>query len=154
VYEVRRSEARVSAQKLSAYLFVAAMLATGLLAVSAGRADHLPYVRPDGSVVYGDWGLYRPGAVVPWVVGPAVIGAPPLSTTGYFFPTNRDDPGAYRRRPPEKSGPPGEPYSRWWGAESEPPNSTPPTVYAPFDPPPVILAPRVDGHSKHPHKHK
>jgi hypothetical protein len=149
-------EVRVSAQKLSACLFVAIMLAAGLaiflLAVSSGRADHLPYVRPDGAVVHGDWGLYRPGAVVPWIVGPAVIGAPPLGTGGYFFPTNRDDPGAYRRRPPEKSGPPGEPYMRWWGAESEP--TTPPTVYAPFDPPPVILAPRVDGHSKHPHKHK
>jgi hypothetical protein len=140
-------EARVSLQKLFALVFAAV---TVVLAVTGGRADHLPYIRPDGAIVFGDWGLYRPGAAYPWLAGPMVIDAPRFG--GYFFPTNRDDPGAYRRRPPEKSGPPPEPYSRWWGAESEPALTTPSTVYAPFDPPAVIYAPRK-GHP-HPHKHK
>ena len=143
-------EARVTAHKLSAILFVSVMLATSLaillLALNAGRADHLPYVRPDGVVVHGDWGLYRPGHVYPWIEGPALI-SPARYGAGYFFPTNRDDPGAHRRRPPEKSGPPPEPYSRWWGAESESPNQSRATEYAPFEPPAVIYAPR--DHYKH-----
>jgi hypothetical protein len=64
---------------------------------------------------------------------------------GAFFPSNRDDPGAYHMRPPEKGGiiPP-EPYSRTWGAQSEPYDPTRATFYAPFAPPAVIYAPRVE----------
>jgi hypothetical protein len=138
--KIGHSEARVT--KLFAVAFA---LVTVVLALNAGRADHLPYMRPDGAVVSGDWGLHRPGWVVPWIIGPAVIGSPPLGTAGYFFPTNRDDPGAYRRRSPEKSGPPPEPYFRWWGAESQPPHPSTATEYAPFEPPAVIYAPR-DAH--------
>jgi hypothetical protein len=127
-------------------MFVIVMVATGvavlLLDASTGRADHRPYVRPDSTVVYGDWGLYRAGHVPPWIEGPTVVEAARYGGPGYFFPTNRDDPGAHRRRPPEKSGPPPEPYYRWWGAESEPPQSSRPTEYAPFAPPAVIYAPR------------
>jgi hypothetical protein len=142
-------EARVNARKLSAVVFVFVTLAMSvaifLLAVKAGRADHRHYYTPEGAVVYGDWGLYRPGHVVPWVEGPLVIGSYRLGT-GAFFPTNRDDPGAYRRRPPEKGGiiPP-EPYFRSWGAQSQ---LTDPraTIYAPFEPPAVIYAPRLEPH--------
>jgi hypothetical protein len=143
---------RVNAHKLSAILFVVVTLAAGiaimLIAVNSGRADHLPYTRGDGVVIYGDYGLYRPGHLFPWQEGPQVLYARRYGG-GYFFPTNRDDPGAYRRRPPEKGGiRPPEPYSRWWGAESEPPNQSRATEYAPFDPPSVIYAPRDA------HKHK
>jgi hypothetical protein len=110
------------------------------LAVATLRADHLPVQQPDGAIVYGDWGLYRPGHVTPWVEGPYVIDAPRYGP-GYYFPTNRNDPNAYRSRARE-FGPslPAEPYFRTWGTQSEP--SPNPTVYAPFDPPSVIYAPR------------
>ena len=112
------------------------------LALVSTRADHVPVQQPDGAIVYGDWGLYRPGHVTPWVEGPYVINAPRYGP-GYYFPTNRNDPSAYRSRARE-FGPsmPAEPYFRSWGTQSEPsPNAT---VYAPFDPPSVIYAPQLD----------
>ncbi|MCC6946471.1 MAG: hypothetical protein IT539_01765 [Bradyrhizobiaceae bacterium] len=134
-------------RKLSALLYVVstAILCLGvlLLAVRAGRADHAPQLLPDGSIVHGDWGLYRPGHMAPWVEGPVVISAP-RGGLGQYFPTNRDDPGAYRRRPPVDRVPiPPEPYYRSWGVQSQnlDPNSA--TVYAPFDPPAVIYAPEI-----------
>jgi hypothetical protein len=139
---------RVNPHKLSAILFIAVTLAVSaaimLIAMSGGRADHLPYTRGDGVIIYGDYGLYRPGHLFPWQEGPLVIGAPRYGAASYFFPTNRDDPGAYRRRPAEKGGiRPPEPYYRSWGAQSENPDPARATQYAPFDPPAVIYAPRI-----------
>lgn len=139
------------ARKVSALVFVVVTLvmcvAVLLLAMNAGRADHAPYYRADGVVIYGDWGLYRPGHVAPWAYGPQVIGAGRYGM-GHYFPSNRLDPGAYRRRAPVDRAPvPAEPYFRSWGAQSEPYDATRATVYAPFEPPAVIYAPRS------PHSH-
>lgn len=120
-----------------------------LLAVHGGRADHAPLYYPDGVVVFGDWGLYRPGHVFPWAEGPYVIGHPRYGTNQYF-PTNRNDPGAYRRRPPVDRAPiPPEPYFRSWGAQSAQPDPNRATVYAPFAPPSVIYAPSFDFDKDH-----
>lgn len=145
----------MNAHKLSALVSAAVVsvlaVAIFLLAINAGRADHAPYFRPDGVVIYGDWGLYRPGHVMPWAEGPIVIGAGRFGM-GHYFPSNRNDPGAYRRRPKER-GPdvPPAPYFRSWGAQSQNPDPNNATVYAPFEPPSVIYAPR---HDHHPHSHK
>jgi hypothetical protein len=133
------------AGKVSAIVSAAVLFAVGLLilslAVSSGRADHAPQYRVDGAVIYGDWGLYRPGHVAPWVHGPQVVGAGRYGM-GHYFPSNRDDPGAYRRRPPVDRAPiPAEPYYRSWGAQSAPYDASKATDYAPFDPPAVIYAP-------------
>jgi hypothetical protein len=62
---------------------------------------------------------------------------------GQYFPSNKADPGAYRRRPPVDRVPvPADPYFRSWGAQSEPYDSTRATYYTPFDPPAVIYAPK------------
>jgi hypothetical protein len=120
-------------------LICAAVLA---LAINAGRADHRPYVLPNGAVVHGDWGLYRPGHVVPWIEGPVVVTAPRYGF-GAYFPTNRYDAGAYRRRPPvDKTPIPAEPYYRSWGTRSESCYPDCATIYAPFEPPAVIYAPK------------
>lgn len=146
----------MSGPKLSALVFTFVMLvfsiAIFLLAMTGARADHRPYYTPEGTVVYGDWGLYRPGHVVPWVEGPLVVSSYRVGV-GRYFPTNRDDPGAYRRRPPEKGGiiPP-EPYFRSWGAQSEQADPSRATVYAPFAPPAVIYAPRPERDGDHDHK--
>jgi hypothetical protein len=147
---IRKMEASVNARKFSALLFVVVTLVLGfaviLLAMNAGRADHAPQYYPDGVVIYGDWGLYRPAHVVPWAYGPAVVGAGRYAM-GNYFPSNRQDPGAYRRRPPVDRVPvPADPYFRSWGAQSEPYDATKATVYAPFEPPVVIYAPKLGTH--------
>jgi hypothetical protein len=144
----------VNARKLSALAAVSVTLvmavAIFLLAMKSGRADHLPYYTPDGAVVYGDWGLHRAGHLYPWKEGPAVIASYRFGT-GTYFPSNRNDPSAYRRRPPEKGGIiPAEPYYRSWGAQSQLSDPARATVYAPFEPPAVIYAPRTD----HPYPQK
>lgn len=133
-------------RRLSAWLFVLSTVIVGLgilmVAVQAGRADHAPLLFADGTVVHGDWGLYRPGHMAPWAEGPIVIGAPRFGL-GRYFPTNRDDPGAYRRRPPVDRQPiPPEPYYRSWGVQSQNVHPGAATVYAPFAPPAVIYAPK------------
>lgn len=140
-------------QKLSAIVVAAVAIALGcavmLLAINAGKADHAPRYGVDGVVIYGDWGLYRPGHVVPWAYGPHVIAAPRFGI-GAYFPSNRNDPGAYRRRPPVDRHPiPPEPYYRSWGAQSQSLHPGSATVYAPFDPPAVIYAPREPLKHKH-----
>jgi hypothetical protein len=139
-------EANVNARKFSALIFVVSTIVVGfaviLLAMNAGRADHAPQYYPDGVVIYGDWGLYRPAHVVPWAYGPHVVGAGRFGI-GQYFPSNKADPGAYRRRPPVDRVPvPADPYFRSWGAQSEPYDATRATHYAPFDPPAVIYAPK------------
>lgn len=134
------------------------LAAAVVLAGTPALADHGPVVvvpsRPDvpvimdgvdvsGAIVYGDWGLYRPGhgykkVIEPWPYYQAVNPPPP----GYFPWTGRRP--AYGRKeiepPPNRALPrPAESYHREWSAGS---SSAPATEYPPYDPPPVIVAPR------------
>jgi hypothetical protein len=123
---------------------IATALVTLVATFAAERvgADHMPLVYPDGAIVYGDWGLYRPGAIVPFVEGPYVVTAP-RAGTGYYFPSNRADPAAYRSPPPRPSIP-ADPWYRAWGAQSDP---APATI--PNEGPAVIYAPNFEGHPHH-----
>jgi hypothetical protein len=96
-----------------------------------------------GAVVYGDWGLYRPGGAVVIEGGiwpPGVLALFP-EPPHYFPATGRTpaygrkeiDPGPHRRGlAPE--------YHKSWQIESQP---GPVTEYPPFAPPPVVVAPPV-----------
>ncbi len=133
-----RRERILAVRKLIAIGFVAAFVTLG---ARDAKADHMPLIYPDGTVVYGDWGLYRPGAIVPFAEGPYVVASPRYST-GSYFPTNRYDPAAYRS-PPAKRPIPSEPWLNFWGAES---NAAPATIETPNQGPSVIYAPNLDGH--------
>ena len=95
-----------------------------------------------GAVIYGDWGLYRPGGAVVieggiWpLAGPgAVPDWPP-----HYFPATGRTP-AYGRKeidPGPRHPGPAPAYHRVWGIESNP---GPVTEYPPFVPPPVVVAP-------------
>jgi hypothetical protein len=125
-----------------AALFFAAPLAVAAPHIAA--ADHAPLVYPNGVIVYGDWGLYRPGAIVPFAEGPYPYAYAAPSFGGSYFPTNLHDPAAYRspiRREPIPL--PAEPYYRQWGVQSDPAPATLPT---PYEGPAVIYAPTFDGH--------
>jgi hypothetical protein len=130
-------ENAVAVRKLLFFTTIA-MLATSNF--EGAKADNMPLIYPDGTVVYGDWGLYRPGAIVPFVEGPYAITAPRYGA-GYY-PTNRYDPGAYRSPTPRRPIPP-EPWFRTWGAQSD---STPAT--APYEGPSVIYAPNFGGRER------
>ena len=67
----------MAVRKLIATAFVAAFVTFG---ARDAKADHMPLSYPDGAVVYGDWGLYRRGAIVPFVEGPYVITTPRYGT--------------------------------------------------------------------------
>lgn len=129
-------------------------------------ADHAPLLYPDGTVVHGDWGLYRPGHMplrfqyyaaspayeyfyasppvvfygarrfqssYPQAPGPVYKDTPPADPKDFgdvkrffprgdrgFYPTNKEDPGAYTPRENE-NGPTQAPerYYKEWGAASE-----------------------------------
>ena len=135
-----------------------------LLVPAGARADHEPVIvvptRPgvpimihgrDASyaVVEGDWGLARSVHVQPVVTYPwwNSYGKPP---PGQYFPRTGHAPGygrleIMRNRPPPR---PAESYYRDWSTQSP---AGPVTEYPPFDPPPVIVAPRTGrGHQPHP----
>ena len=92
------------------------------------------------SVVYGDWGLKRPGAGDIIVAGVGAI-YPQAWLGGYYPSTGR--PPAYGRKEYDPASArqqaPASTFERSWSATSAP---GPVTEYPPFDPPPVILAPR------------
>jgi hypothetical protein len=133
----------------------AGLLAGCLFAGSAPAGDGGPVIaipgRPDVpviingvdasyAVVYGDWGLKRPGAGDIIIAGgmPAYPGVWP---GGYYPMTGRKP--VYGRKehepPPGRSLPPPAPtYYRTWSAESPP---VPATEYPAFEPPQVIVAP-------------
>lgn len=95
----------------------------------------------DGAIVYGDWGLARPGhgeiAIEGWVA-PVVA----FDERGYF-PGSGFKPRVGRLEAPMSRNPRPRPthFYREWSAGS---NMTAPVTQAapPFDPPEVILAPR------------
>ena len=93
----------------------------------------------DGAVIYGDWGLARPGhgeIVIEGLVG--VCGAVGLAR---LLPGTGRTPRVGRHEiEPKKVRPRPTSFRRDWSAESE--FRAPVTEYPPFDPPPVIVAPR------------
>jgi len=93
----------------------------------------------DGAVVYGDWGLARPGHGQIIIEGP--IGFPQSYDTRGYFPATGRRPrvGRLEVEPPPHPRPDTS-YYREWSAGSDP--TQPVTEYPPFNPPPVILAPR------------
>lgn len=156
-------------------------------------ADHAPLLYPDGTVVHGDWGLYRPGhmplryqyyAASPayeyFYASPPIVfygarryrSSHPVSKDdlpdpknylgddevkrfyprgdGGFYPSNKEDPGAYTRRENE-NGPTQSPerYFKEWGASSETCTTCPdgkkqytdPTIYPQWDIPDNVYVP-------------
>jgi hypothetical protein len=95
-----------------------------------------------GAVVYGDWGLYRPGAAVVIEGGlwPPGVSAPALDEPPHYFPSTGRTP-AYGRKEidpgPHRRGL-APAYHKSWTSESQP---GPVTEYPPFAPPPVVVAP-------------
>lgn len=94
----------------------------------------------DGAIVYGDWGLARPGHGELIIEG-AVTPAMPLDARGYFPATGRmprvgrlEAPMQPNRRPRSTN------FYREWSAGSD--MTAPVTQSPPFNPPEVILAPR------------
>src|SRR5688500_6028148 len=119
---------------------------TGPVLVIPGKAA-LPViingVIADGAIVYGDWGLARPGHGELVIEGPIAFAAP-WDTRGYNPATGRmPRVGRYeidsRRVRPRPTS-----FRRDWSTESE--FRAPVTEYPPFDPPPVIVAPRERRH--------
>ena len=93
----------------------------------------------DGAVVYGDWGLARPGHGQIIIEGPVSFSENDDSR-GYFPKTGRRPRiGRLEIVPPPRPRPSTD-YHRDWSAGSD--TRRPVTEYPPFDPPPVILAPR------------
>ena len=122
-----------------------AVLIAMLAAMAApAAADKRPVIFPDGTVVYGDWGLARPGHIVPFAEywGPQYYYAP-LAPQGYYFPSNKGDPFAYRSRATRQPSVPGPRYRRTWRTESDEPADLNPQA-APQGPS-VIPAPKPDG---------
>lgn len=96
------------------------------------------------TVVEGDWGLTRPGAVPPAIVSGPLITPSPYHT-GHYYPSQGQRPGYGRREvepPPNRMLPPPAPgYYREWGTQSQ---DLPATVDPPAYPPPVIAAPTIE----------
>lgn len=121
------------------FFTVAVLLATA--SWQSARADNEPLYRPDGTITFRDWGLYRPG--VPTLVeGPYVYYGRSFGNGYYYFPSNCHDPAAYRSPPPAGKPIPAEPYFRSWGTQSDMSAPAPamPDVVLP-EGPSVIYAP-------------
>jgi hypothetical protein len=107
------------------------------LAAPAG-ADKRPVIHPDGTVVYGDWGLAGAPNLTPYAEywGPQYYYTPRASY-GYYFPSNAGDPFAYRSRATREPSIPGPRWHRSWSTESNAPADLPRG-------PTVIPAPQTD----------
>ena len=127
-----------------------------MLAGAAAHADNEPVVvipgRPGvpvyihgadatGAVVYGDWGLFRPGGAVVVEGGISPPGSTaPIQDPPHYFPATGRTP-AYGRKeidPGPKHPGPAPAYHRSWVTESQP---GPITEYPPFAPPEVVVTP-------------
>jgi hypothetical protein len=142
----------------------------GVLGLCAGavpaRAQHEPVIvvptRPDvpviingidasWCVVEGDWGLYRPGAVPVTVICPYFLGPSPAPAdadyTPDYYPKTGHKPNVGRLEvvPPANRAlpPPAKSFYRLW---TTPPDRAPVTEYAPYNGPPVVVAPRIPFH--------
>jgi hypothetical protein len=124
-----------------------------LIAAQAARADHRPVIAvpgnwqvpvivdgapASGAMITGDWGLYAPGRVAPEVIGPVYD---PISHGRGYYPKTGKRPRTGRQEVfvPRHLPPPAPTFYRSWTTES---GRGPVTEYPPFDPPPVIRAPR------------
>jgi hypothetical protein len=142
----------------------------GVLGLCAGsvaaRADRDPVIvvptRPDvpviingidasWCVVEGDWGLARPGAVPVTVTCPHRVGRWRAPTRGSYgpdyYPRTGHKPNVGRLEvvpPANRALPPPAPsfYQLW----TTPPDRAPVTEYAPYNGPPVVVAPRIPFH--------
>ncbi len=140
---------------MGALMRVAAAVLMGCLLRSAALADHAPVivvpgradvpviinsrVAPPGSVVEGDWGLYRPGAVAPTVIPPFDPVLDWLPPGGRYFPATGRAPAYGRREIEFRRAPrPAESYFRSWTSESQP---GPVTILPPYEAPPVVVVP-------------
>jgi hypothetical protein len=100
-----------------------------------------------GAVIEGEWGLNRPGVVAPTVIMPywRVWAPSDEQDVGPYFPTTGHRPryGRHEIIPPanRRKPRPAERYFREWHSESEPSPATSPAPF--FNPPPVIVAPRL-----------
>jgi len=91
------------------------------------------------AVIEGDWGLARPGYIAPQVIYPLfppTVGAPLLRR--YFPRTGRPPRYGRLERDIPRAPAPAAPYSRSWGAASQP---TPVTIPPPYGMPPVVVTP-------------
>ena len=102
-----------------------------------------------GAVIYGEFGLDRPGqgaglTIIP-PIGPYYRGIPPESPSanGYYPGTGRAPRvGRDEVLPPDQGPPkPAQSFNRSWTSESP---QLPANVEPPFDPPPVIVAPQIN----------
>jgi hypothetical protein len=136
----------------AAHLFLAAFCAvtpvapacaqTGPVIVVPGKAG-VPVIMNgmivDGAVVYGDWGLARPGQSELVIEGPVAF-VDPLDSRNFYPATGRAPRLGRQEIEPKHRRPQSTSFHREWSAESN--FSAPVTVYPPFEPPPVIMAPR------------
>jgi hypothetical protein len=94
-----------------------------------------------GAVIYGDWGLARPGHGQLIIEGPVVYTAPWIARGYYPSAGHAPRYGRLEIEPPPQRRPrPSTSFSRSWSAE--PDTTRPVTEYPPFNPPPVIVAPQ------------
>jgi hypothetical protein len=114
--------------------------------VIPGRAD-VPViingVDASWSVVEGEFGLDRPGAMAPVIVFRPLLGAAPyVAPPESYFPKTGKKPGYGRLEiipPPDAPKPPPAPtFYRSWSSQS---GSGPVTDYAPYPMPPVVVEP-------------
>lgn len=119
------------------------VLLSGILPVYLNHAD------VSWSVIEGEFGLDRPGAMTPTVIYRlAPVGIPiygPASYGSGYFPRNNQRPGYGRLEvePPanRQLPPPAPSFRQGWSSQSDP--SSPVTVYSPYMAPPYIAAPVV-----------
>lgn len=135
----------VAAAVLIASLQPAMADGTGAVRVIPGRADvPVPINGVDASfaVVEGDWGLARGTHIPVHVFGGHPF--PPPPEVGHYFPTSGKIPGYGRLEidPPDRHKLPreGESYYHSWSAQSAPQPPEPPQ-----NPPPIIVAPQING---------
>ncbi len=93
----------------------------------------------DGAVIWGDWGLARPGHGEVVVEGLVTL-AEPWDSRGYFPATGRAPRFGRHEIEPKRVRSRSTSFHREWSIESN--FNAPVTEYPPFDPPAVIEAPR------------
>lgn len=137
-----------------------------LFAGAAAHADNQPVVvipgKPGvpviingadatGAVIYGDWGLFRPGGavVVEGGIWPPGGFVPAPDWPPHYYPATGRTP-AYGRKeidPGPRHPGPAPAYHKSWVSESQP---GPVTEYPPFAPPEVVVVPPALNHRHKP----
>jgi len=103
------------------------------------------------SVVEGEFGLDRPGVMTPVVIYRPLLVYVPEGVVPSYFPRDDQHPGYGRLEvvpPADRALPPTAPsFFRSWSSRSA---SGPVTEYAPFEVPPVVIAPSFGRHRPSP----